>query len=303
MPSRIVQKVKPLKPIVIANWKASTLVYKEAEEKIKKIYTDLQKDVSKVELHIAPTISQLGMLSQYFAGKIAFVKKVQKKKNKSKSKKEVLPKVTFTAQDISIFEGGSKTGEVPVKAVKDAGAVEVIIGHSECRERGDTLEMIVTKVRLAIIEGLSVVLCIGEKQRDTGVMYLKVIDDQIMSVFNAIDKKDLGKIVLAYEPVWAINNKDNISLDAHGLHSMVVYIRKMLLEKYGETVSKQTKILYGGSVTGQNAQDIYWNGEVQGLLIGRASFQPDTLIEIIQSILINPKKNILKTYGTKKELI
>lgn len=303
MPSRIVQKVKPLKPIVIANWKASTLVYKEAEEKIKKIYTDLQKDVSKVELHIAPTISQLGMLSQYFAGKIAFVKKVQKKKNKSKSKKEVLPRVTFTAQDISIFEGGSKTGEVPVKAVKDAGAVEVIVGHSECRERGDTLEMIVTKVRLAIIEGLSVVLCIGEKQRDTGVMYLKVIDDQIMSVFNAIDKKDLGKIVLAYEPVWAINNKDNISLDAHGLHSMVVYIRKMLLEKYGETVSKQTKILYGGSVTGQNAQDIYWNGEVQGLLIGRASFQPDTLIEIIQSILINPKKNILKTYGTKKELI
>lgn len=302
MSSSNVQKIKPSKPIVIANWKASTLSYKEAEEKIKNIYLDLQKDVSKVELHIAPTISQLGMLAQYFAGKITFTKKVKKSKSKSKAKKETLPKVTFTAQDISVFEGGSKTGEVPVRAVKDAGAVEVIIGHSECRERGDTSEMIVTKVKLALAQGLSVVLCIGEKQRDTGVGYLKTIDEQITSVFNAVDKKDLGKIILAYEPVWAINNKDNISLDAHGLHSMVVYIKKMLLEKYGESVAKQTKILYGGSVTGQNAQDIYWNGEVQGLLIGRASFEPNTLIEVIQNILINPKKNILKTYGTKKEL-
>lgn len=299
MISKKVQTIKPSKPIVIANWKASTLSYKEAEQKIKNIYEDLQKDVSKIELHIAPTISTLGMLSNYFSGKIEFVKKVKKGK---KAKKLSLPKVTFAAQDISVFEGGSKTGEVPVKAVKDAGAVEVIIGHSECRERGDTNEMIVKKVKLALAENLPVILCIGEKERDSGVAYLKIIDEQITSVFNAVEKKDLGKIILAYEPVWAINNKDNISLDAHGLHSMVVYIKKMLLEKYGEDVVRQTKILYGGSVTGQNAQDIYWNGEVQGLLIGRASFESKTLIEVIKNILINPKKNILKTYGTKKEL-
>ncbi|MES2985930.1 MAG: triose-phosphate isomerase family protein [Patescibacteria group bacterium] len=293
---------KPSKPILIANWKASTLSYKEAQDKIKNIYAELQKDVTKVELHIAPTISQTGMLSQYFGGKIEFVKKTKKKKTKTKNKKEVLPKVTFAAQDISIFEGGSKTGEVPVTAVKDAGVVEVIIGHSECRERGDTSEMIVTKVKLALAAKLNVVLCIGEKQRDSGVAYLKIIDEQITSVFNAVDKKDHGYITLAYEPVWAINNKDNISLDAHGLHSMVVYIQKMLLEKYGEATAKQTKILYGGSVTAQNAQDIYWNGEVQGLLIGRASFEAKTLVAIAKEILINPKKNILKTYGTKKEL-
>lgn len=299
--SKNVQKVKPSKPIVVANWKASTLSYKEAEGKIKNIYTELAKDVSKIELHIAPTISQLAMLSQYFAGKITFTKKITK--IGKKVKKEILPKVAFTAQDISVYEGGSKTGEVPVKAVKDAGAVEVIIGHSECRERGDTLEMIVTKVKLALAQNLAVILCVGEKQRDTGVAYLKIIDEQITSVFNAIDKKDISRIILAYEPVWAINNKDNISLDAHGLHSMVVYIKKMLLEKYGEAIAKQIKILYGGSVTGENAQDIYWNGEVQGLLIGRASFESKTLVQVIQNILINPKKNILNTYGNKKELI
>lgn len=294
-----VQKIKPSKPIIVANWKASTLSYKEAEQKITHIYQNLQKDISKVELRIAPTISQLALLSQYFSGKITFVKKVKKGK---KTKKETLPKVTLVAQDISVFEGGSKTGEVPVKAVKDAGATHVIIGHSECRQRGDTNEMVLQKVKLALAENLGVILCIGEKERDSGVAYLKVIDEQIMSVFNAIDRSEIGKIILAYEPVWAINNKDNISLDAHGLHSMVVYIKKMLLEKYGETVASHVKILYGGSVTGDNAQDIYWNGEVQGLLIGRASFEPKTLVEVIKNILINPKKNILNIYGTKKEL-
>ncbi|MES2623482.1 MAG: triose-phosphate isomerase family protein [Patescibacteria group bacterium] len=307
MPTKIVQKVKkPIqaKPIIIANWKASTLSYKEAEEKIKNIYKELQKDINKIDLHIAPTISQIALLSQYFGGKIEFIKKTKKSKTKSRSKvkPEPLPKVTLTAQDISIFEGGSKTGEVPVLAAKDAGAVEVIIGHSECRERGDTLEMVVTKVKLALASNMNVVLCVGEKQRDSGVAYLKVIEEQITSVFSAVDKKDHGRITLAYEPVWAINNKDNISLDAHGLHSMVVSIKKMLLEKYGEATEKSIKILYGGSVNGQNAQDIFWNGEVQGLLIGRASFEPKTLVEVIKNILINPKKNILKTYGTRKEL-
>ncbi len=288
------------KPIIIANWKASTLTYTEAEKKIKDIYLHLQKNVSKIDLTIAPTISHIAMLAGYFGGKFTF----NKKKSKTKGKKvvEKLPKVTFAAQDISIREGGSYTGEIPVGAVKDTGVGKVIIGHSECRERGDSLDMIITKVKLALAAKLHVVLCIGEKQRDAGVAYLKVIDEQITSVFNAIDRTQHTSITLAYEPVWAINNKDNISLDAHGLHSMVVYIRKLLAEKYGEHVSTHMNILYGGSVNHQNAQDIYWNGEVQGLLIGRASFEPKTLVDVVSQVLINPKKNILKTYGIHKKV-
>lgn len=296
----LTQKTTPKKPIIIANWKASTLTYSEAEKKIKDIYKNIDKNISKINLIIAPTISHTAMLSAYFGGKITFTKKTSTK-NKKGGKKKALPKVVFAGQDISVHEGGSKTGEVPVTSVKDAGATTVIIGHSECRERGDTLEMIITKVKRALDAKLKVVLCIGEKQRDTGVAYLKVIDEQITSVFNAIDKSLHSQIILAYEPVWAINNKDNVAIDAHGLHSMVVYIRRLLTEKYGEATSSGMSILYGGSIVPENAQDIYWNGEVQGLLIGRASFDATMLARVVDSVLINPKKNILKTYGIYKK--
>lgn len=296
------EKIIHKKPIIIANWKASTLTYTEAEKKIRDIYTYLDKNVSKIQLTIAPTVSHISMLSGYFSGKIIFAKK-KKSKVKTKNKKEKSLKVVFAAQDVSMHEQGSYTGEVPVKAIQDAGATKVIIGHSECRERGDTLDMVIAKTKLALAQKLQVVLCIGEKQRDAGVGYLKVIDEQITSVFNAIDKTDYHNIVLAYEPVWAINNKDNRSLDAHGLHSMVVYIRKLLAERYGEMVSSHMSILYGGSVTPDNAQDIYWNGEVQGLLIGRASFDSSVFSKVVTGTLINPKKNILKTYGIHKKSV
>lgn len=297
-----ITKASIKKPIIIANWKASTLTYAEAEKKIRDVYKHIDKDISKIFLTIAPTISQTAMLANYFSGKIIFAKQKTSPKHKKNTKKEILPKVVFAAQDVSVYEGGSKTGEVPVRAVKDAGVQKVIIGHSECRERGDTNLMIAQKVKLALDAKLHVVLCVGEKERDSGVGYLKVIDEQITSVFDVLDMAERTQVVIAYEPVWAINNKDNISLDAHGLHSMVVYIKKLLAERYSEDVATQIDILYGGSVTPENAQDIYWNGEVQGLLIGRASFDAVTLGKVVKQALINPKKNILKTYGIHKKI-
>lgn len=295
----------PSKPIVVANWKASTLTLKEAEKKIIDTYAQLGRDAAKVNLVFAPTYTHLAMLSALFAGSISWKSKKNAKKPKKGKKvaSSKLPKVTLAGQDISMFEGGSKTGEVPAEALKDAGATRVIIGHSERREMGDTRDDIVAKVKMALAYRLDVILCIGEKERDSGVEYLKTIIDQVTSVFGAIDKKSHSSITIAYEPVWAINNKENKSLDAHGLHSMVVFIRKLLLERYGETTSKGVAILYGGSVTPDNAQDILWNGEVQGLLIGRVSFEAESLAKVVRAILINPKKNILKTYGVPKKHI
>lgn len=265
------------KPIVIANLKASHSIYKEVEKKITLLYKNINKDKSKVELIIAPVFLHLSRLKSFF------------KKT-----------VTFSAQDVSFFENGSHTGEVTADSVKDAGIDCVIIGHSERREQGDTETIVVQKVQNAMKNDLKIVLCIGEKDRDEGVKYLKVIENQITSVFNVVDKKKHENIIIAYEPVWAINNKNNLSIDAHSLHSMVIYIRKILLEKYGEVVSKNINILYGGSITPENAQDILWNGEVQGLLIGRASWEVDSLVKIIKNIIINPKKSLLKVYGNKK---
>lgn len=265
------------KPIVIANLKASHAIYKEIEKKITLLCKNLNKDKSKVDLIIAPAFLHLSRLKFFF------------KKS-----------VTLSAQDVSVFENGSHTGEVTADSVKDAGIEYVIIGHSERRERGDTQEIVVQKVQNAMKNDLKVVLCIGEKDRDEGVKYLKVIENQILSVFNTVDKKKHENIIIAYEPVWAINNKNNLSIDAHSLHSIVIYIRKILLEKYGEIISKNINILYGGSITPENAQDLLWNGEVQGLLIGRASWEVESLVKIIKNIIVNPKKSLLQVYGNKK---
>ncbi len=265
------------KPIVIANLKASHSIYKDTEKKITLLCKKLNKDKSKVDLIIAPTFLHLSRLKSFF------------KKT-----------VTLSAQDVSVFENGSHTGEVTSDSIKDVGIEYVIIGHSERREQGDTQERVVEKVQNAIKNDLKVVLCIGEKDRDEGVKYLKVIENQIVSVFNTVDKKKHENIIIAYEPVWAINNKNNLSIDAHSLHSMVIYIRKILLEKYGEVISKNINILYGGSITAENAQDILWNGEVQGLLIGRASWEVESLVKIIKNSIVNPKKSLLQVYGNKK---
>ncbi len=265
------------KPIIIANLKASNGIYKEVEKKITLLYKNLSKDKSKVDLIIAPTFLHLTRLKSFF------------KKT-----------VTLSAQDVSYFENGSHTGEITAESIKDTGLEYVVIGHSEKRAQGDTQDIVVRKVQSAIKNDLKVILCIGENERDQSVKYLKIIENQILSVFNNIDKKKYESIIIAYEPVWAINNKNNISIDAHSLHSMVIYIRKILLEKYGEVVSKNINIVYGGSITAENAQDLLWNGEVQGLLIGRASWEVDSLIKIIKNTIVNPKKSLLKVYGNKK---
>lgn len=265
------------KPIIIANLKSSNNLYKEVEKKINLLVKKLLKDKSKVDLIISPTFLHLPGLKNFF------------KKS-----------ITLSAQDVSFFENGSHTGEVVAESIKDIGINYVIVGHSEKRDFGDTQEIVVQKVKNAIKNDLKVVLCIGEKDRDEGIKYLKLIENQITTVFDAIDKNKYENIIIAYEPVWAINNKNNISIDAHSLHSMVVYIRKILLEKYGDNVSKNINIVYGGSINDENAQDIFWNGEVQGLLIGRASWEVDSLVSIIKKVIINPKKSLLKVYGNKK---
>jgi len=265
------------KPIIIANLKASNSIYKEVEKKITSLGKSLSKDKSKVELIIAPVFLHLPKLRTFF------------KKT-----------VSLSAQDVSAFENGSHTGEVTADSIKDAGIEYVIIGHSERREQGDTNEVVLQKVQNALKSGLKIILCIGEKERDETVKYLKVIENQIMTIFNVVDKKKFEDIIIAYEPVWAINNKNNVSIDAHSLHSMVIYIRKIMMEKFGEAISKNINILYGGSITPENSQDLLWNGEVQGLLIGRASWEVDSLVKIIKNIIVNPKKSLLKVYGNKK---
>jgi triosephosphate isomerase (TIM) len=187
--------------------------------------------------------------------------------------------ISIGAQDVFQKEAGSFTGEVSATMLKMSGAQYVIIGHSERRNLGEDSEMIRQKVKLALAEGLSVVLCVGEKTRDTHGAYLEVVKSQIKDVLGGIDSKVLSKVIIAYEPVWAIGAKE--AMNPSQIHEMAIYVKKALREMYDEATVRAVKVLYGGSVTTANTESIVRDGEVDGLLIGRQSLDPKEFSEII----------------------
>lgn len=204
-------------------------------------------------------------------------------------------KVGIGAQDISIFEAGSsKTGEVSVEMVNSSGANYIIIGHSERRALGDNGQTVSLKIREALKTKMNIIICVGEKERDADGGYLEVIKAQLSDALVNVGRSQFHQVIIAYEPVWAIGRKDNVAITSYDLHQMVVYIKKYLRESFGDTISSMTKILYGGSVTAENAEDIIWNGEVDGLLIGRASYEGGSFSDIFYAI-----SKAEKSHGTK----
>jgi triosephosphate isomerase (TIM) len=273
--------------LLVANWKMNPKTLQEAKKRFEDIKKNSlkYKDLSLVVCPPFPFISSLG--------------DTQAGSQKSKSK------VLLGSQDVSIFEEGlSKTGEVGAVMVKSSGADYAIIGHSERRQMGDAGQTIAVKVQQALKAGLDVILCVGEKDRDTDGGYFEVIKTQIKEALVGVGRPDFHRIVIAYEPVWAIGRKDNLALTSYDLHQMVVYIRKFLRDSLGETISSMTKILYGGSVTADNAEDIIWNGEVDGLLIGRASWEAASFDDICRAIVgsekVQDKKDLKKKIITAK---
>ena len=187
--------------------------------------------------------------------------------------------ISIGAQDVFQKEVGSFTGEVSATMLKMTGVQYVIIGHSERRNLGEDSEVIRQKVKLVLNAGLSVVLCVGEKIRDTHGAYLEVVKAQIKDVLAGIDAKLLTKVIVAYEPVWAIGAKE--AMNPSQIHEMAIYVRKALREMYDEATVRAVKVLYGGSVTTTNTESILRDGEVDGLLIGRQSLEPKEFSEII----------------------
>ena len=191
--------------------------------------------------------------------------------------------VTLAAQDISIFEGGAHTGEVSADVVSNVGAQYVIVGHSERRAGGETNSIVATKVCQALGSKLKVVLCVGEVERDAHATYLSFIADEIVSALKALKESDFKNIIIAYEPIWAIGKSSEEAITSDDLEEMVLYIKKILRENFGEKLQKAVKVLYGGSVNAENVQSLMVPG-VDGFLPGRASSSKETLKELIAAL-------------------
>lgn len=193
-------------------------------------------------------------------------------------KERVQKPIEVSAQNAYKVPKGAFTGEISPAMLKDLGLNWVILGHSERRHIfGESDELVAEKVVHALAEGLSVIFCCGEKldEREAG----QTKDVNYRQIQALIAKKvDWSKIVIAYEPVWAIGTgKTATPEQAQEVHA---WIREYLNEKASPEVAENTRILYGGSVTAENAAELGKKPDVDGFLVGGASLKPD-FIKII----------------------
>lgn len=189
-------------------------------------------------------------------------------------------KIEVGAQNLSQFEDGAYTGEVSTSMLKDIGVENVIIGHSERREKFfESNEIVNAKVKKALADGFHVILCLGEalevKEENKEVDFVK---DELLKSLDGIE--NIENITIAYEPIWAIGTGKTCSAD--DAEKMCREIRQIINKNYGE-ISEKIRILYGGSVKPSNAKEILSQENIDGVLVGGASLDPEGFIEIIKA--------------------
>lgn len=191
--------------------------------------------------------------------------------------------IGVAAQNCADKVSGAYTGEVSAEMVASTGAKYVILGHSERRAYyHETPEILKDKVNLALANNLTPIFCIGEvlEERESN-KHFDIVKYQISESLFDLSAEDFSKIVLAYEPVWAIGTGKTATADqAQEMHA---FIRKTLVEKYGEEVASNTSILYGGSANASNAKELFSNPDVDGGLIGGASLSVANFMPVIEA--------------------
>lgn len=189
--------------------------------------------------------------------------------------------VAFGAQNVHFENRGSFTGELSPLQIKDAKAAYVIVGHAERRKMGETNDDVRKKVDAALAAFLTPIVCIGEESRGPGAEHFEYVREQIRSCISEEAGKRLSKIIIAYEPVWAIGAPKPM-LPAQ-MHEMTIFIRKTLVERFGSAGHSAT-ILYGGAIDAGNAASMMRESDVSGLLVGRASVDAAAFTELLKVV-------------------
>lgn len=245
--------------LIVANWKA----YVEDAEKAKKLFA-VSKRLARAtgfNIVLAPSAPLLGALA---AG------------NKSR--------VAFSAQDVSATTGGAKTGEATAGAYAAGGAAYAIIGHSERRAAGDTDSIVAEKLSRAFAHELVPILCVGERERDGEGRYLAFLREELTAALAPLTPKERAKVIVAYEPIWAIGKTASDAISPDDLTEMALYIRKVLSEFLPGKAPFRSLILYGGSVEPENIRALAEGSGVDGFLIGRASVEPDMFASLVKQL-------------------
>jgi len=247
-------------PIIAGNWK----MYKNETEAFE-LGTDLRKrfvDVSSVKIVLCPPFTALFSVKKAIGDSNLFL----------------------GAQNMHWEEEGAYTGEISPNMLLSAGCSFVILGHSERRMHfEETDQMINKKLRKAIEVGLVPIVCVGEKleQREKGKTE-EVVEKQIQGAFEGLSENEAEKIVIAYEPVWAIGTGKTATPKQVGeVHR---FIREKLGALYNRETAERIDILYGGSVKPENSKELLAEKDIDGALVGGASLKADSFEKIVKSI-------------------
>lgn len=248
------EKTKKRKPIVIANWKLNG--------GIDLICTSVASFIGKhfeAQIAICPPYI-------YMRDMLTFLQHSE---------------IKIGSQNVSKFESGAFTGETSAQMLKQAGCVLCLIGHSErramFRENNASCQI---KVKTALSHGLLPVLCIGENLKEHKENITKeVLFEQLRECLAGIDLT-FGEICIAYEPIWAIGS--GLAATPENVQEIHYAIRLELTEIYGAEVASRVRLLYGGSVTKNNAAELLRQADIDGLLVGGASLDPGHFLAICQ---------------------
>ncbi len=192
--------------------------------------------------------------------------------------------IEVIAQNMHFAQNGAYTGEISADMLLNIGVETVIIGHSERRAYfGETDAILAKKVKTALSKSMRSIFCFGEELEDRKAdTHFNVVEKQLKNALFSLNANDWSKIVLAYEPVWAIGTGETASPEqAQEMHA---FVRKTIAEAYNDDIAANVSILYGGSVKPANAKEIFSKPDVDGGLIGGAALAADDFVAIIKAI-------------------
>ena len=255
------------KPIIAGNWKLNKTI-KEAIDLVT-LLKRMSLENLGVDVVVCPVYTALSGVSEILIGS----------------------EIKLGAQDLYWEEKGAFTGEVSASLIKDAGATFVIIGHSERRQFfHETHETVNKKTKAALAAGLTPIVCVGEmlKEREAN-QTMPVIEEQLKGAFAGFSVDQIRKVVLAYEPVWAIGTgKVATPAQAQEVHA---FIRKHMAKAFGEDVAQGLKIQYGGSVKADNITELMREADIDGALVGGASLDANQFSELIKNAALVASKH------------
>ena len=193
-------------------------------------------------------------------------------------------RLALGAQDISTELRGAYTGSISAPMMKYSGATYAIIGHSERRIVSETDEIINKKIKLALSQGLRVILCVGERERDQQGSYLTALRTSLEKAIYRLPRTAARGLIIVYEPVWAIGGNTDRADTPAGFLEQAIFIRKVLSHWCGHATVLALPILYGGSINPKNASAFITEGSADGLLVGHESLRIDHWREIMRIV-------------------